>query len=130
MTLSPSFIAKLEAVQPFAKAALRRLHPTVLVDTPREPCTRRCGKCGESWPETAEFFYCGSDGRFHSPCIACIQEQKQEMHATRPCAYPGCPNPRHRSATGKYTSYCEDHLWHKQRRAARTHQWKSKQAHP
>lgn len=119
---SPKLIAKLEALQPLAKEALRRLHPTVLVVEPREPRIRRCRKCGEDWPETAEFFYCGSDGHFHSPCIACIQEQKQEMHATRACAYPGCTNPRHRGPTGKYTSYCESHLWHKQKRAARGQQ--------
>ncbi len=126
MTSTERFIAKALAVQPLAKEALRRLHPTVLVDMPcsdqHDAPLHHCGKCNVDWPQTAEFFYRGSDGHFHSPCIACIQEQKQDMHAVTPCAYPGCTNPRHRSRSGKYTSYCKDHLWHKQRRAARTHQ--------
>lgn len=119
--LTPEFLAKLQALQPLAKATLRRLHPTILVDEPREPRTRRCGKCGEEWPETAEFFYF-SHGLFNSPCIACIQEQKQQMHTTRPCAYPGCTEPRHRFPSGKYTSYCTAHLHHNRKKAAAAQQ--------
>lgn len=118
MTPNERFIAKLIALQPLARQAIRQLHPTVLVDEPYEPRKRRCGKCGEEWPETAEFFYRGSDGLFHSPCIACIQEQKQQMHTTRPCAYPGCNEPRHRFPSGKYTSYCTAHLHHNRKKAA------------
>lgn len=120
--VTPEYIAWLEQIQKQAKEALRRLHPTVLMDEPRAPRMRGCGKCGEEWPETEEFFYRSSSGGLHSPCIACIQEQKQEMHATTPCAYPGCTNSRHRGPTGKYTSYCKDHLWHKQRRNTSNHQ--------
>lgn len=116
-TPTPSLIAKLEALQPLARADIRRLHPTVIADEEsREPDTWYCRKCETYWPRTEEFFYRGSDGKFHSPCRACIQEQKQSMHAVRTCAVAGCPNPRHRSASGRYTSYCEDHLWHKRRK--------------
>lgn len=119
---SSSFIAKLEQLQPLAAAALRHYHPTVIVDdeSPREPELWYCGKCETYWPRTEEFFYRGSDGKFHSPCRACIQEQKQAMHATRTCAVEGCPNPRHQSASGRYTSYCEDHLWHKRQKARKS----------
>ncbi len=82
-------------------------------------CTERyCRKCNEWWPEDEEFFYRTTDGRFGTPCRACIQEQKQEASATLPCSKVGCDNPRHRSTNGRYTSYCTDHLWHKQKKAA------------
>lgn len=82
-------------------------------------CTERyCRKCAEWWPEDAEFFYRGVDGKFGTPCRACIQEQKQQASAVLPCSAPGCNNPRHRSRNGRYTSYCPDHQYHKRKVAA------------
>lgn len=78
---------------------------------------RYCRKCDEWWPEDEEFFYRDTAGKFGTPCRACIQEQKQQASATLPCSAAGCPNPRHRSKNGRYTSYCTDHLWHKRKPA-------------
>lgn len=114
---------KLEQLQALAKADLRRFHPTVIVEdeSPREPELWLCGKCGTYWPRTAEFFYRGTDGKYHSPCRACVLEQKQQMHATRPCAVKGCTAPRHQFPSGKYTSYCTEHLYHKRQKAKKLH---------
>lgn len=114
---SASFVAKLESLRPLAAADLQRLNRSVVVKSePAEPEMYLCKKCQTEWPRTGEFFYLTSDGRYNSPCRACILEQKQEMHAVTPCTVEGCNNPRHRSTSGKYTSYCSDHLWHKRQK--------------
>lgn len=76
---------------------------------------RYCRKCDEWWPEDEEFFYHDKEGRFGTPCRACIQEQKQQASAVLPCSFAGCCNPRHLSKNGRYTSYCDDHLWSKRK---------------
>ena len=54
-----------------------------------------CGKCGEWWIASTEFFPRLPNGSFHSPCRACTDERRREMAATKPCAVKGCTNPRY-----------------------------------
>lgn len=79
---------------------------------------RYCNKCEEWWPEDETFFYRKTNGSFGTPCRACVQEQKQQNSAIKPCCIPGCDNPRHRSSGGRYTSYCTAHLYHRRKREA------------
>lgn len=74
---------------------------------------RLCGKCGEWWPDTDEFFYRHyRRGARRSPCKACIAEQKQMTNATQPCCVPGCNNPRHRRKSGVYAHRCYEHRYY------------------
>lgn len=116
--VSRRFMNKLLAIQPLAARDLQHMDRSVVVADPdREPPLHHCYKCGEDYPRTPEFFYRGSDGNFNSPCRACINEQKQQASAVKPCAVAGCTNPRHRSKNGRYTSYCTEHLYAKRRKA-------------
>lgn len=120
--ITRSYRAKLVAIQPAAAHALARLNRTVVRDEFHEPPPKWCNKC-QSWlPPTEDFFYRTQQGNLGSPCKACIQEQKQQASAVKPCAVPGCDEPRHRSKNGRYTSYCTAHQYHMRRkgRVART----------
>ena len=102
--ITESYYAKLLAVQPLARAALRNLDHSLPVATV-EP-VKLCKKCGESWPATTEFFPRNMRGRLQSPCKACVDE-KRRASITKPCAVPGCDQPRYtwRSA------YCWEHRY-------------------
>lgn len=84
---------------------------------------KQCGKCGEWWPFTAEFFsqrY--PDRKLQSPCRACANETR----LNRPCRVKGCTAPIWNTGT----VYCRDH--HYQYRVGRPPrwQWKSKRVQP
>lgn len=81
---------------------------------------KQCGKCGEWWPFTAEFFGYSYPGRkLQSPCKACAHEHWM----SQPCRVQGCTERRWNTGT----VYCRDH--HYQFRLGRPArwQWKSKQ---
>ena len=73
---------------------------------------RRCGKCGEWWPDTEEFFYRSNRGYLRSPCKACIIEKKQQTNASQTCCVPGCNNPRHQRKSGIYDHRCWEHRYY------------------
>lgn len=100
-----SYLEKLRAVQPLARAALRKLdrnQPVAVADAPR----KKCRKCKEYWPATAEFFFrSAKNGNLRSPCKACISEKRAATNAVKPCAVAGCDQPRY---SPRY-SYCWEH---------------------
>ena len=73
---------------------------------------RVCGKCGESLPDTEEFFYWNEKhDALRSPCKACIQEKRYETNVAKPCCVPGCTNPRYKNRSGLYRdSRCREHM--------------------
>lgn len=109
--VTTSYLEKLRTLQPLAAQALQRLDRTVVI-TPNYAQDKWCNKCQSFWPRTDEFFYRTSSGNFHSPCKACIAEQKQEASAIKPCCVDGCNQPRNQRPSGKYDSRCPDHLLH------------------
>lgn len=77
-----------------------------------------CGKCGEWWPLTPEFF--GRNprtGRLKSPCKACSHEQR----VSQPCRVSGCTTPRWNSGS----VYCREHYY--QFRVGRPPKWQQHQ---
>lgn len=65
-----------------------------------------CGKCREVWPATDEYFTRRANGKFYSPCKACVQEKRFATNAVEPCCVPGCGEPR----AVYYSSRCAKHL--------------------
>lgn len=53
-----------------------------------------CNKCGEWWPLSTLFFL-RREGKYRSPCIACIDEKRRQTNETKLCCVPGCTNPRY-----------------------------------
>lgn len=100
-----TYIEKLRALQPLARAALRKMDRSLPVDIP-ETETKLCRRCGEHWPATDEFFYRSADTRrLRSPCRCCIDEKRAKTNLVKPCAHPGCNKPR----CGSRSSYCDFH---------------------
>lgn len=75
---------------------------------------RRCGQCGDWWPDTAEFFHRNKKGDgFRSPCKACIQERRYATNKVATCCVPGCHNPRAATRSGVYrNSRCREHRYY------------------
>jgi hypothetical protein len=66
---------------------------------------RYCRKCGEWWPDDAEFFFIDpKTGHGLPPCKACREESRDAL-LQRPCIEPGCPNPRYHT----HDPRCLDH---------------------
>jgi hypothetical protein len=50
---------------------------------------RVCALCGESWPETEEFYFRRGNG-FHSYCKACSTQRKRELRSGAPRLIRAC----------------------------------------
>lgn len=85
-----------------------------------------CRVCGEWWPATTEFFYIQHGKYLTSPCKACQAEQRERDNAGKPCAVPGCNQPRHKMPS-RTDSRC---LFHKNERARAWEQRRLRHAHP
>lgn len=78
---------------------------------------KQCGKCGEWWPMTKEFFEQNPrNHHFKSPCKAC----KYEHWMSQPCSAGNCSEPRWNTGT----RYCRDH--HYLIRIGRPARWQHK----
>lgn len=69
-----------------------------------------CGKCGQWWPATSEFFQIRR-GMAQLPCIACREEKRARTNAVTPCCVPGCSRPRADSKSSR----CKAHKREKQK---------------
>lgn len=108
--VTSTYLKKLRAVQPLARASLEKLDRTQPVEIDDTP-PKRCRQCKKLLPATKDFFYPNPrTGRLKSPCKACIEEHRQKADSTKPCCVDGCDQPRHQSRTGRYYSRCEAHM--------------------
>lgn len=81
---------------------------------------KQCGKCGEWWPLTSEFWTRGyPHRRLQSPCKACAYEHWM----SKPCNVEGCTQPRWNTGT----TYCREHHYLIRIGRPPKRQWKPKQ---